>query len=126
MSKRTAAGIRDGSKVTPAVCPTSAESTAHHPRCSPGVAGHAPFLTQPPQTTLGAVALVCSLNPSSQSSSSQLLAEQTLKKLSEHGVESGLDDVVRVVDHDVKPGVSADMGDGDGWPAIREKVLAAD
>jgi multimeric flavodoxin WrbA len=25
----------------------------------------------------------------------------------------------------VKPGVSSDEGDGDGWPAIREKLLAA-
>jgi multimeric flavodoxin WrbA len=35
-------------------------------------------------------------------------------------------DVVRVVDHDVKPGVEADMGDGDAWPAIRAQVMAAD
>jgi hypothetical protein len=34
--------------------------------------------------------------------------------------------VVRVVDHDVKPGVQVDMGDGDEWPAIQEKLLAAD
>jgi multimeric flavodoxin WrbA len=31
-----------------------------------------------------------------------------------------------VIDHDVKPGVEIDMGEGDAWPAIREKVLAAD
>jgi multimeric flavodoxin WrbA len=30
------------------------------------------------------------------------------------------------VDHDILPGVEKDMGDGDQWPAIREKVLAAD
>jgi multimeric flavodoxin WrbA len=30
------------------------------------------------------------------------------------------------VDHDIKPGVEKDMGDGDAWPAIREKILAAD
>ena len=34
--------------------------------------------------------------------------------------------VVRVVDHDVKPGVEIDMGEGDAWPAIRERMLAAD
>jgi multimeric flavodoxin WrbA len=33
---------------------------------------------------------------------------------------------VRAVDLAVKPGVETDMGDGDEWPAIREKVLAAD
>jgi multimeric flavodoxin WrbA len=35
-------------------------------------------------------------------------------------------EIVRVVDHDVRFGVSADEGDGDEWPRIREKVLAAD
>ena len=34
--------------------------------------------------------------------------------------------MVRVVDHDVKPGVEVDMGPGDAWPAIRQQVLAAD
>jgi multimeric flavodoxin WrbA len=33
---------------------------------------------------------------------------------------------VRVVDHDVKPGVTSDEGDGDEWPALREQILAAD
>jgi hypothetical protein len=31
---------------------------------------------------------------------------------------------VRVVDHDVKPGVQLDMGDGDAWPQIRERLDA--
>ena len=34
--------------------------------------------------------------------------------------------MVRVVDHDVRFGVSTDEGDGDEWPAIRAKLLAAD
>ena len=40
-----------------------------------------------------------------------------------HGVQTEL---VRAVDHDIRPGVEADMGDGDAWPALREKLLAAD
>jgi hypothetical protein len=28
-----------------------------------------------------------------------------------------------VVDHEVRPGVQSDIGDGDQWPAIRSKVL---
>ncbi|RLV64998.1 flavodoxin [Streptomyces sp. CBMAI 2042] len=40
-----------------------------------------------------------------------------------HGVRG---EIVRVADHDVRPGVGVDLGDGDAWPAIREKVLAAD
>jgi multimeric flavodoxin WrbA len=31
-----------------------------------------------------------------------------------------------VADHDVRPGVSSDEGDGDEWPRLLEKVLAAE
>ena len=34
--------------------------------------------------------------------------------------------MVRVVDHDVRFGVSIDEGDGDAWPQVREGMLAAD
>ncbi len=74
-------------------------------------------------TTLSALALVCSLKPSPAASSTELIATQVLAALVEHGVTG---EVIRVVDHDVKPGVEKDMGGGDEWPAIREKVLAAD
>jgi multimeric flavodoxin WrbA len=72
---------------------------------------------------LTALALVCSLKPSPAPSSSDLLARQILEELAKHGVTG---DVVRVVDHDVKPGVEVDMGEGDAWPAIREQMMAAD
>jgi multimeric flavodoxin WrbA len=72
---------------------------------------------------LRALALVCSLKPSPEPSSSEKMARQVLDALAEHGVTG---EVVRVVDHDVKPGVEVDMGDGDAWPAIRERLLAAD
>jgi multimeric flavodoxin WrbA len=72
---------------------------------------------------LRALALVCSLKPTPAPSSSDKLAGEVLDALAEHGVTA---EIVRVVDHDVKPGVEADMGEGDAWPAIREKVLAAD
>ena len=74
-------------------------------------------------TPLRALALVCSLKPSPAESSTQLIASQVIEALAEHDVTGEL---VRVVDHDVKPGVEKDMGDGDAWPAIRDKVLAAD
>lgn len=70
---------------------------------------------------LRAVALVCTLKPGPTQSSSELLARQVLAAMGD--VDS---EVVRVVDHDVHPGVEADMGDGDAWPAIRTKVLDAD
>ncbi len=72
---------------------------------------------------LKALALVCTLTPGPAESSSQLLADQVLRELATHGV---IGTSVRVVDHDVKPGVQLDMGDGDAWPAIRRQVIDAD
>jgi multimeric flavodoxin WrbA len=74
-------------------------------------------------TPLRALALVCSLKPSPAESSTHLIASQVLQELAHHDV---VGELVRVVDHDVKPGVDKDMGDGDAWPALRDKVLAAD
>jgi len=34
--------------------------------------------------------------------------------------------VVRLVDHDIRPGVETDMGSGDEWPEVRRQMLAAD
>jgi len=72
---------------------------------------------------LRAVAFVCSLKPSPAASSSELIARQLLDELATHEVSG---EVVRVVDHDVRPGVENDMGDGDEWPALRQKILDAD
>ncbi|MFJ8043743.1 flavodoxin family protein [Kitasatospora sp. NPDC096147] len=74
-------------------------------------------------TPLRAVALVCTLSPSPKPSSSQLLAEQTMAALSEHGVTGK---VIRIADHDVRTGVAVDMGDGDAWPEIRDTILGCD
>lgn len=72
---------------------------------------------------LKAVALACTLTPSPAASSSELLGRQVLAQLESHGVSTSL---VRVVDHNVRHGVEIDMGKGDGWPGIREQILAAD
>lgn len=74
-------------------------------------------------TGLRALVLVCTLKPSPAPSSSDLIGRQLLAALGEHGVSG---DVVRVVDHDVRFGVTTDEGDGDQWPTIRERVLEAD
>ncbi|WP_258725252.1 flavodoxin family protein [Cellulomonas sp. NS3] len=76
-----------------------------------------------PTPDLTAVVLVGTLTPSPAPSSSELLGRQVLDALGEHGVTGT---VIRLVDHDIKPGVEKDMGEGDAWPAIREQVLAAD
>ncbi|AMG82169.1 MULTISPECIES: flavodoxin family protein [Microbacterium] len=74
-------------------------------------------------TSLTALAISCTLKPSPASSSSDLLARQLLDALAEHGVTG---DLVRAVDLDIRPGVEKDMGDGDQWPALRQRILDAD
>ncbi|MPY10664.1 flavodoxin family protein [Arthrobacter bussei] len=72
---------------------------------------------------LTAFALICSLTPSPEPSSSDLMAQHILDQFAAHGVVTSS---ARVVDHHVAPGVRKDMGDGDEWPVLREKILAAD
>jgi multimeric flavodoxin WrbA len=74
-------------------------------------------------TVVNALILVCTLRPSPAESSSDLLATQVLAAFREHGADG---EIVRVVDHGVRFGVSTNEGEGDGWPGIREKLLAAD
>src|SRR5215212_3370968 len=76
-----------------------------------------------PQQSLNAVALVCSLKASPAPSSSELMAEHVCQQLRSHGVKT---DTLRCADYSISPGVEADMGDGDEWPKIRERVLAAE
>ncbi|MCO8274160.1 NAD(P)H-dependent oxidoreductase [Actinoplanes sp. TRM 88003] len=73
-------------------------------------------------TTLRALVLGCSLKSGPQESSSDLLGRQILDALADHDVDG---DLIRVADQNIKFGVSTDEGDGDGWPAVREKILAA-
>lgn len=70
-----------------------------------------------------ALALNCTLKPGPAPSSTEKLLREVIAELEGRGVETEL---IRVVDHDVRPGVDKDMGEGDQWPALRDKVLAAD
>jgi multimeric flavodoxin WrbA len=73
--------------------------------------------------SLRVLALVCTLARSPEPSSSELLGQQILDAFGEHG---GTGELIRVVDENVRFGVSIDEGDGDGWPAIRDQLLASD
>jgi multimeric flavodoxin WrbA len=44
-------------------------------------------------------------------------------KAVDQGVET---DIVRVADYKVHPDVSSKWGDGDKWPGLRERILAAE
>jgi len=70
-----------------------------------------------------ALALNCTLKRSPQPSNTEVLTKIVLGALEREGVETEL---IRIVDHDVKPGVSSDEGDGDDWPRIRERILASE
>ncbi|MDQ2636792.1 MAG: NAD(P)H-dependent oxidoreductase [Actinomycetota bacterium] len=80
----------------------------------------APANTQRP---LSAVALVCSLKPRPAPSSSELMAEHVCEHLRSAGVQT---EILRCADYAIPPGVEADMGDGDEWPQIRQKLIDAD
>jgi multimeric flavodoxin WrbA len=70
-----------------------------------------------------ALVLNCTLKPSPAESNTEALAQVVVKALEGQGVTTEL---VRVADHDVRPGVSSDEGDGDQWPRLRAKVLEAE
>ncbi|MFC8217677.1 flavodoxin family protein [Streptomyces sp. NPDC057362] len=69
-----------------------------------------------------ALVINCTLKPSPQPSNTEALAATVVAALKGHGAEV---DVVRAVDLNLKPGVETDMGDGDDWPAVHEKLLAS-
>lgn len=75
--------------------------------------------------TLTALALNGTLKPGSsdEPSSTERMLRLVLDGLKEHGVEG---EIVRLADHDIKPGVTSDEGEGDAWPALRRRILAAD
>lgn len=73
---------------------------------------------------LSCVVLNCSLKPSPADSNTEALAGVVLRALQDEGVTG---EIVRLVDHQIDPGVESDaQSDGDEWPAIRAKVVAAD
>ena len=72
---------------------------------------------------LTCLVLTCTLKPAPADSSSELLGSQVLEAFADLGVKGSME---RVVDHDVRFGVTTDEGDGDEWPTLREKVLEAD
>lgn len=70
-----------------------------------------------------AIALNCTLKPDGDSSTDRMIGV-IADELTKH--EISLTETIRVAAHDVKPGVTSDEGEGDAWPALRERVLAAD
>lgn len=81
-----------------------------------------------PDTTsdpLKVIALNATLKTSSkgEASSTDKMLSLVLDELKKAGAEG---EIVRLADHDIKPGVTSDEGEGDAWPALRRRVLDAD
>ena len=75
---------------------------------------------------LKVIAFNCSLksaDEAKETSSTEKLVIQLLDELNKHGAAGT---IVRAVDHDIKPGVTSDEGDGDAWPALRQQLIEAD
>jgi len=74
---------------------------------------------------LTAFAINCSLKSSSASekSSTDKLIDDMLNAMQPYGVSG---EVVRAADFNIKPGVLSDEGEGDQWPELRKRILAAD
>jgi multimeric flavodoxin WrbA len=56
-------------------------------------------------------------------SNTETLSEFLDQRMERQGIDA---EIVRLVDHQILPGTCSDMGEGDAWPAILEKVLASD
>ena len=70
-----------------------------------------------------ALVLNCTLKASPEPSNTDALARAVTGALEKDGVDCEL---VRVVDLNVRPGVTSDEGDGDEWPQIHAKLLEAE
>ena len=76
---------------------------------------------------LRALFINCTLKRSPETSNTQGLVDSSRTIMQRHGVAT---DVLRLVDHEIAPGVWPDMTEHgfatDEWPAIQQKVWAAD
>jgi len=75
---------------------------------------------------LNAVFLLATLKPKrsgQEFSHTETLCEVVIECLREHDVKS---EIVRLVEHDIPAGTKNNMGKGDEWPGILQKILASE
>ncbi|WP_217922035.1 flavodoxin family protein [Miltoncostaea oceani] len=84
-------------------------------------------MTETDPSDLRALVVNCTLTPTPGRSHTDLLAQNAVAIMRANGVTV---DELRAVDHVIPPGVQTDMTehgfDRDDWPAIQERVMAAD
>lgn len=66
-----------------------------------------------------ALIINCTLKPSPAFSNTEALAKKAADQLKNSGIAT---EIIRLVDHEVKPGNSSDEGKGDEWPKILAKI----
>lgn len=76
--------------------------------------------------TLKAIALNATLKAGGgkEDSSTDRMIGLLAEALKAKGVR--FDGTIRLADHYIKPGVTSDEGEGDAWPSLRKRILAAD
>ena len=74
---------------------------------------------------LTAIAINCTLKASGgEPSSTDKMIGLIAAELRKRKVEVG--ETIRIADHDIRPGVTSDEGDGDQRPDVRRRILASD
>ena len=74
---------------------------------------------------LSAIPINCTLKRSGgEPSSTDKMIGVIAAELRKRGVDIG--ETIRIADHDIKPGVTSDEGEGNAWPDIRRRILAVD
>lgn len=72
---------------------------------------------------LTAFGINCTLSAPDEDSSTEVLLSQLLDELAAHDVDC---EAVRSRAFAIHPGTETDMGDGDEWPELHDRILAAD
>ena len=70
-----------------------------------------------------AVILIASLKSTDEKSNTEALAEKVHMIYKNEEIDS---EIIRLADYNIAYGIAPDMGQGDEWPSILEKVKAAD
>lgn len=77
------------------------------------------------ERTLTAIAFNATLKAESakEPSSTDSMLRLILDEMQKHGVTG---EIARLTEHDIRPGVTSEEGEGDAWPQLRRRLLAAD
>jgi multimeric flavodoxin WrbA len=70
-----------------------------------------------------AIFLMATLKKTPEISNTEVLSELLAEKLKQHGVDT---EIIRLVDYNIPPGLKSDIGPGDDWPKILEKIFGAE